>query len=65
MVNFKNLNDINIHFIGIGGISMSALALFCEKFGACVSGSDMTENNEVIKLKKNNISVFIGHDKQY
>ncbi|MCL2228916.1 MAG: Mur ligase family protein [Firmicutes bacterium] len=29
-----------IHFIGIGGVSMMALAKLCERFGASTSGSD-------------------------
>ncbi len=34
---------MNIHFIGIGGISMSALAEICLNKGYKVSGSDMND----------------------
>jgi UDP-N-acetylmuramate--alanine ligase len=30
----------HIHFIGIGGISMSSLAAICSRMGMSVSGSD-------------------------
>ena len=35
---------MKIHFIGIGGISMSALAEICINKGYQVSGSDMNES---------------------
>lgn len=35
---FKNIKKV--HFIGVGGISMSALAKYCLRMGKCVSGSD-------------------------
>ena len=35
----------HIHFIGIGGISMSALAQICVKRGYKVTGSDMKESH--------------------
>ena len=34
-----------VHFIGIGGISMSALAEILLKYGYKVSGSDMKSSN--------------------
>ena len=54
-------NKLNIYFIGIGGISMSAIAKILHKNGFNVSGSDMTENEEVDKLKELGINVHIGH----
>ena len=39
-IDFKNPNQ-KIHFIGIGGISMSGLAQIMHKNGFCISGSDM------------------------
>ena len=62
MNNIKNFKNLKVFFIGIGGISMSALAMFCEKFGAVVCGSDVCENSEVKKLKKLGIEIYIGHD---
>ena len=63
MVNFNNFKDMNIHFIGIGGISMSALSLFCERFGANITGSDIVDGDEVEKLNKRGINVAIGHSR--
>ena len=58
---FKNKH---IHFIGIGGISLSALATFSICFGAQVSGSDITPNEETEKLKAMGATIFCGHKKE-
>ena len=52
-----------VHFIGIGGISMSAIALILQKNGFYVQGSDFSENENVKMLKSKGIKVFIGHSK--
>ena len=52
----------NIHFIGIGGISQSALAIILKANGYNVSGSDCTQSNITSKLEKLGIKVFIGHN---
>jgi len=36
----------HFHFIGIGGIGMSAVAMGLLKKGYSVSGSDLVKNNE-------------------
>ena len=41
-----------IHFIGIGGIGMSALALMLRKYNVAVQGSDLKENYLTNKLKQ-------------
>ena len=46
----------NIHFIGIGGIGMSAIASILFERGFKVSGSDLSENYIIKKLKKKNKS---------
>lgn len=56
---FEKYNKI--FFVGIGGISMSALANFCKKNGAEVSGSDSTPSNITSALKKSGIKVFLKH----
>ena len=56
-------NEI-IHFIGIGGIGMSGLALIMKGKGFKVQGSDVSLNKNVERLKKENIKIFIGHKKQ-
>ena len=58
---FKGLENVNkIHMIGIGGISMSAIALVLNKAGYTVTGSDKNEGEMVKVLRDNGISVFIG-----
>ena len=42
---------MKIHFIGIGGMSMSALAEICINKGYQVSGSDMNESYLLDKLR--------------
>ena len=59
----KNLKQKKFHFIGIGGISMSALAQILKKNGYLVQGSDLVENDEVKILKKKGIMVFNSHSK--
>ncbi len=51
-----------IFFIGIGGVSMSALALYLKSVNLKVGGSDQTQSAETLKLKDNGIEVFIGHN---
>ncbi len=53
-----------IHFIGIGGIGMSGLALIMKAKGFQIQGSDINKNKNIEKLKKHNIKIFIGHKKQ-
>jgi len=53
-----------IHFVGIGGIGMSGLALIMKGKGFKVQGSDISNNKNIERLKKEKIKVFIGHKKQ-
>jgi len=53
-----------IHFIGIGGIGMSGLSLIMKGKGFKVQGSDISENKNIDRLKKEKIKIFIGHKKQ-
>ena len=61
-----NLNKLSkdqlIHFIGIGGIGLSAIAELCKVNGYSVQGSDISENDMTKKLQDSNISIFIGHN---
>ena len=41
-----------IHFIGIGGIGMSGLALIMKELGFKVQGSDISINKNIERLKK-------------
>ncbi len=59
------VNDvIKIHFVGIGGISMSALAMFFIKKGCQISGSDLIENGQIKLLKQKGAKIAIGHAKK-
>lgn len=55
---------MNIHFIGVGGISMSALAEICLNKGYKVSGSDANESYLIDKLKSQGANIFLGHKKE-
>lgn len=46
-----------IYFVGIGGISMSALAMLLKSRGFTVFGCDRTEGETVEMLRKNGVSV--------
>lgn len=55
---------MNVHFIGIGGINMSALAEICINKGYRVSGSDIQESYLVENLRKLGATIYIGHKKE-
>tara|TARA_B100001121_G_C18672959_1_gene614829 strand:+ start:636 stop:2030 length:1395 start_codon:yes stop_codon:yes gene_type:complete len=52
-----------VHFIGIGGIGMSGLALVMKRMGFKVQGSDINLNKNIERLKQDKIKIFIGHEK--
>tara|TARA_B100000029_G_scaffold144282_3_gene139497 strand:+ start:12715 stop:14112 length:1398 start_codon:yes stop_codon:yes gene_type:complete len=52
----------NVYFVGIGGIGMSGIAELLLNLGFKVSGSDMNENDNVVRLKSLGVNVKIGHD---
>ncbi len=51
----------HLHFLGIGGISMSGLARYYSAKGYQVSGCDIKESNTILELLKEGINVQIGH----
>lgn len=57
-INYEN--PVNVYFIGIGGISMSGLAMVLKDRGFTVTGSDRAENEQVLALKDAGIKVFVG-----
>lgn len=63
-MSFDFLRDKNkkIHFIGIGGISMSGLAEILLKNGYKVSGSDMKNSSIIERLREKGAEIFIGHN---
>lgn len=58
---FSDLKDIKkIHMIGIGGISMSAIALVLKKSGYNITGSDKSRGDMIEILENSDIPVYIG-----
>ncbi len=55
---------MKIHFIGIGGISMSALAEICLNKGYEVSGSDMNSSSMTEKLQSQGAKIYIDQKKE-
>jgi len=51
-----------VHFIGIGGIGMSALARILLQKGIKVTGSDLVENSVTRALKEEGAEIFYTHD---
>lgn len=56
----KNIKKI--HFVGIGGAGMSAIARILLEMGFEVSGSDLTTTEVTQRLEKMGAKVFVGHD---
>lgn len=54
----------HVHFIGIGGISMSGLAEILLNEGYKVTGSDMKDSPIIGKLREKGAVVYIGHNKE-
>jgi len=50
----------HIHFIGIGGVSMSGLALALHEKGFFITGSDKRESQRVQWLRDNGVEVALG-----
>lgn len=58
----KHLNTSeHVHFIGIGGYGMSAIARVMLEMGFRVSGSDVVQQELTEKLVANGAKVYIGH----
>ena len=53
-----------IHFVGIGGIGMSGLALIMKSMGFNVQGSDIIISKNIERIKKDKIKVSIKHSKK-
>ncbi len=61
-LDIKNIKKI--HFIGIGGIMMSAVAKIFIAYGRQVSGSDQSESAITIELQKLGVRYYLGHKKE-
>ena len=62
MLNPVDFSGKPFHFVGIGGIGMSAIAYILAKQGFTVSGSDLSSNRITQKLQDLGIKVFQGHN---
>ena len=58
------VNIGTLHFVGIGGIGMSGIAEVMHNFGYKIQGSDISENANVVRLRKLGIKVFIGQNEE-
>jgi len=61
---FKNNNYKKIHFIGIGGISMSGIAKLLLNKGYQISGSDRNTSKEIQHLQQLGVKVYIGQRRE-
>ena len=62
MVELLNNKKMKVFFIGIGGVGMSALALWLFDRGFYVFGSDRSPNDITRRLQSKGIDVIIGHN---
>lgn len=63
-INLSSPEFRRVHFIGIGGISMSGLAEILIQKGFYVSGTDNTDSQIVEHLRTLGAEIFIGHDRE-
>ncbi|MBF0311873.1 MAG: UDP-N-acetylmuramate--L-alanine ligase [Oligoflexia bacterium] len=52
---------IKVHFIGIGGIGMSGIAEILLRLNYSVSGSDLSVNQNILKLRELGAEIKLGH----
>jgi UDP-N-acetylmuramate--alanine ligase len=52
----------HVHFVGIGGSGMSAIAEVLQRQGYQVSGSDIADSSQLQRLGALGITVHVGHD---
>ena len=53
-----------IHFVGIGGIGMSGLALIMDSLGFNIQGSDISDNKYLNSLRKRKFQFFYNKIKK-
>ena len=63
-MNIKLAKSEIIHFIGIGGIGMSGLAVIMNSLGFKIQGSDISKNKNIDRLKFDKIKIFSNHEKK-
>ena len=58
MIDFKSVKKI--HFLGVGGVSLSSLARFFHERGYVVTGSDRSYSKTMESLIENGLNVWVG-----
>jgi UDP-N-acetylmuramate--alanine ligase len=58
---FFPTNFGTLHFVGIGGIGMSAMAELLHQLGYKVQGSDASDSPNITRLRDQGITVSVGH----
>jgi UDP-N-acetylmuramate--alanine ligase len=61
---FRDYQGKKVHFIGIGGVSMSGLAAVLLNNHIEVSGSDFKESPALDRLRKKGARIILGHHKE-
>jgi UDP-N-acetylmuramate--alanine ligase len=54
-----------VHFVGIGGVGMSGIAVVLKNLGYEVDGSDLKESETTRRLREQGITVHIGHSPEH
>ncbi len=55
------MNDLHVHFVGIGGAGMSGIARILLQRGGSVSGTDLSEGRTLEELRVLGARIAIGH----
>ncbi len=64
MIDILDFKSVRVHMIGIGGSSMSGLAMMLLQEGYTLSGSDNSRSHAVERLEKAGIPVTVGHHRE-
>lgn len=64
LFDLKEYENKKVHFIGIGGVSMSGLAAILLNSNIKVTGSDFKESDNVRRLREKGAVIFFGHHKE-
>ena len=59
---FEDYKGKRVHFLGIGGSSMSGLAGLLQAQGYIVTGTDRTRSHKTEALEEKGIRIYIGHE---
>ena len=54
--------DKHLHFVGVGGVSMSGLIRIARHLGANVTGSDKRDGDAIRALREEGYNVYVGHN---